>query len=68
MPRRSLKVNETELCEERITWLRNRRRSRRRDVACQRRENGSEAWRWVHKDRVRNVFGCGGWRRTGDPG
>jgi hypothetical protein len=68
MPRRSLKVNETELREERITWLWNRRRSWRRDVAGQRRDNGSENQRWVHNGRVRSLFGCGGWRRTGDPG
>jgi hypothetical protein len=37
-------------------------------MAGQRRDNGSEARRWVHNGRVRSVFGCGGWRRTGDPG
>jgi IS5 family transposase len=68
MPRRSLKVNETELREERVTWLWNRRRSRRRDVAGQRRFNGSENRRWVHNGRVRRLLGCGGWRWTGDPG
>ena len=46
----------------------NRRRCWRRDVAGQRRVNGSEARRWVHNGRVRSVFGCGCWRRTGDPG
>jgi hypothetical protein len=37
-------------------------------VASQRRDNGSEARRWVHNGRVMSVFGCGGWRQTGDPG
>jgi hypothetical protein len=68
MPRRSLKVKETELREERITWLWNWRRSWRRDVAGQRRDNGSEARRWAHNGRVRSLFGCSSWRRTGDPG
>jgi hypothetical protein len=68
MPRGSLKVNETELGEERITWLWNRRRSWRRDVAGQRRDNRSEVQRWVHNGRVRSLGGCGGWRRMGDPG
>jgi hypothetical protein len=68
MPRRSLKVKETELREERITWLRNRRRSWQRDVSGQRRDNGNEVRRWDHNGRVRSLFGCGSWRRTGDPG
>jgi hypothetical protein len=67
MPRRSLKVKETELREERITWLWNRRRGWRRDVAGQRRDNGSEVRRWVHNGRVRSLFGCGIWRWMGDP-
>jgi hypothetical protein len=68
MPRRSLKVNETELREERVPWLWNRRRRWRRDVAGQRGGSRSDARRWVHNGRVRSLFGCGGWRWTGDPG
>ena len=37
-------------------------------MAGQRRLNGSENQRWVHDGRERSLFGCGGWRRTGDPG
>ena len=68
MPRRSLKLKETELREERVTWLWNRRRRWRRDMAGQRRGSRSEARRRVHNDRVRFLLGCGGWRWTGDPG
>ena len=68
MPRRSLKVKETEVPEERIALLWNQRRRWRRDVAGQRRDNGSENQRWVHNGRVRRLICCGGWRRTGDPG
>jgi hypothetical protein len=68
MRRRSLKVKETELREERITWLWNRRWRWRRDVAGQRMDNGSEARRWLHNGRVMNGIGCGSWRQTGDPG
>ncbi len=37
-------------------------------MASQRRDNGSEVQRWVHNGRVRSLFGCGSWRRMGDPG
>jgi hypothetical protein len=68
MPRRSLKVKETELREERVTWLWNRRRRWRRDVAGQRRGSRRRARRRVHNDRLRSGLGCGSWRRSGDPG
>jgi hypothetical protein len=68
MPRRSLKLKETKLREERITWLWNRRWRWRREVTGQRRGNGSSARRRVHNGRMRDVVGWGGWRWTGDPG
>ena len=40
-------------------------------MAGQRRGSRSDARRWVHNGRVRRLLGCGGcggWRRTGDPG
>jgi hypothetical protein len=42
MPRRSLKLKETKLREERVTWLWNQWRRWRRDVTGQRRDDGSE--------------------------
>jgi hypothetical protein len=68
MPRRSLKLKETKLREEGVTWLWNQRRRWRRDVTGQRRGDGSEGQRWVHNDGMWDVVVCGGWRWLRDPG
>jgi hypothetical protein len=68
MPRRSLKLKETKLREERVTWLWNRRRRWGCDVAGQRRDDVNEVRRRVHNGRMRDLVVCGGWRQTRNPG